>query len=77
MNNDVLIDGGNVADGSLVVNYLKDQGVDDIGGIPDVLDAFMVEKIVDSGFLTDSNISGEFSDKAISERAVYQADNKH
>ena len=86
--NDILIDGGNADDGQAVVNYLTNQGVDDlelliathphedhIGGIPAVLDAFKVEKIVDSGYFTDSKISGTYKTKAESEGAVYQADN--
>lgn len=88
-NQDVLIDGGNVADGSTVVNYLKAQGVDDIelliathphedhiGGLPAVLDAFKVEKIVDSGYNTDSNISSTYQAKLKAEGAIYEADNK-
>ncbi|MTV47720.1 MBL fold metallo-hydrolase [Heliobacillus mobilis] len=54
--NDILIDGGNRADGQKVVDYLKAQGVDDleaviathphedhIGGLPDVLQAYQVD----------------------------------
>ena len=60
---DILIDAGNRADGSTVVNYLRKQGVDDIelliathphedhiGGIPDVLNMYEVENIIDSGY---------------------------
>jgi len=78
--NDILIDGGNRADGPLVVNYLQGQEVDDIelliathphedhiGGLPDVLDAFVVEKIIDSGYLTGSSISRTFEAKAKAE----------
>jgi len=52
-NNDILIDGGNTADGSTVVNYLRKQNVDDIelliathphedhiGGLPAVFNCF-------------------------------------
>ena len=55
---DILIDGGNVADGSDVVAYLRSQNVDDIelmicthahedhvGGLTDVLKAFEVEQV--------------------------------
>ncbi|WP_129600694.1 ComEC/Rec2 family competence protein [Anaerophilus nitritogenes] len=54
----MLIDAGNNADGDLVVNYLKEQGVekldyvvgthpheDHIGGLDDVIDNFNIEKI--------------------------------
>lgn len=66
-NYDILIDGGNNSDGSLVVNYLKNQNVDDIeiliathshedhiGGLDDVLKAFRVERIIDSGEAADT-----------------------
>lgn len=60
--NDVLIDAGDNSKGPVVVSYLKNQGVDDIelmiathmhadhiGGLDDVLAAFMVESVVDNG----------------------------
>lgn len=60
---DILIDAGNRADGATVVSYLRNQGVDDIelliathphedhiGGIPDVLNMYEVENIIDSGY---------------------------
>ncbi|CCO08288.1 ComEC/Rec2 family competence protein [Desulforamulus hydrothermalis] len=87
-NQDILIDGGNMADGPLVVNYLKAQGVDDIelliathphedhiGGLPVVFDAFVVEKVIDSGYFATSQISKLYQDKAKAEQAVYEADN--
>ena len=87
-NNDVLIDGGNEADGSTVVNYLKNEGVDDIelliathphedhiGGLPSVLDAFEVEEIIDSGKTADSKIYKEYAADAKAEGAVWQQDN--
>lgn len=59
---DILIDGGNNADGETVVNYLKQLKTDDIeimvathphedhiGGLDNVLKAFKVETIIDSG----------------------------
>lgn len=73
-NNDILIDGGNVADGPLVVSYLKAQGVDDIelmiathphedhiGGLPYVLSAFVVKEILDSGKMEETSVSEAFS----------------
>jgi len=59
---DILIDGGNNSDGQLVVDYLNNLGTDDIeimvathvhedhvGGLDEVLKAFEVETIIDSG----------------------------
>jgi len=87
-NNDILIDGGNKADGSTVVNYLKNEGVDDIelliathphedhiGGLPGVLDAFKVEKIIDSGGTAVTKIYQEYTAKVKAEGAVLQQDN--
>lgn len=85
---DVLIDGGNVADGTVVVSYLKAQGVDDIdlliathphedhlGGLPAVLDTFKVEQIIDSGYPVKTDIYTTYSSKAKAEKAIWQADN--
>lgn len=57
-----LIDGGNREDGQAIVNYLKEHGVrelslvisthpheDHIGGLKEVLEAFPVKQIIDSG----------------------------
>ncbi|NLD46481.1 MAG: MBL fold metallo-hydrolase [Clostridiaceae bacterium] len=87
-NKDILIDGGNVSDGSLVVNYLKKQNVDDIelliathphedhiGGLPDVLDAFIIEQILDSGYAATTNIYKEYSSKAQAEGCTWISDN--
>jgi competence protein ComEC len=86
--NDILIDGGNVGDGQTVCNYLKAQGVDDIellivthphedhiGGLPTILDAYRVEKIVDSGKTTESSIYNTYQAKVKTEGAVYESDN--
>lgn len=86
--NDILIDAGNKADGPTVVNYLKNEGVDDIelliathphedhiGGIPAVLDAFKIEEIIDSGKSADSDIFDEYAAKAKAEGSTWQADN--
>lgn len=88
-NNDILIDAGNEADGPLVIDYLKKQDVDDIelliathphedhiGGIPAVLNVFEVEKIVDSGYVADSQIYREYKAAVQNEGAVYQEDNR-
>lgn len=87
-NNDILIDAGNRADGPLVVNFLKTQGVDDIelliathphedhiGGLPDVLDAFVVESILDSGYAATTAIYKEYSSKAQAEACTWVSDN--
>lgn len=74
---DVLIDAGNVQDGPTVVNYLKEHGVDDldlliathphedhIGGIPDVLKAFTVKEILDSGKTSSSQTYKKYANQA-------------
>jgi len=87
-NNDILIDGGNVADGPLVVDYLTKQGVDDIelliathphedhiGGLPDVLNAFRVEKVIDSGKSATSKIYNTYAATVKAEGCTYEQDN--
>lgn len=86
--NDILIDAGNKADGPTVVNYLQNEGVDDIelliathphedhiGGIPAVLDAYIIEEIIDSGKTADSDIYKEYAAKAKAEGTSWQPDN--
>lgn len=88
-NNDILIDAGNRSDGPTVVSYLRAQGVDDIelliathphedhiGGIPDVMDAFVVEKVLDSGYYSDTAICKQYKSKVAAEDCVYQADSR-
>ncbi len=86
---DILIDAGNKEDGPQVVNYLKNQGVDDIelliathphedhiGGIPAVLDAFKIEKIIDSGRQADTNTFILYQEKVKAENAIWNSNNK-
>lgn len=85
---DILIDGGNVADGQTVVDYLRGRSVDDIelliathphedhiGGLPVVLDIFKVKRIIDSGATAGSGIYKEYSAKAAAEGALWEPDN--
>ncbi len=64
---DMVIDGGNNEDGPFVVDYIKRQGVDTIellvashahedhiGGLDDVLEAFPVKTVIDSGEVKDT-----------------------
>lgn len=83
--NDILIDAGSSEYGSKVVNYLKNQGVDDIelliashphqehiGGIPAVLDAFDVLKIIDNGEESPNNTYKRYNYKAEREASIRQ-----
>ena len=87
-NNDILIDAGNKSDGSTVVNYLKNQNVDDIelliathphedhiGGLPDVFNAFQIEKVVDSGKSATSKIYSVYEAAITAEGCNYEQDN--
>jgi hypothetical protein len=73
---DVLIDGGDSDQGSKVVGYLQNQGVDDIelmiathphadhvGGLISVLDAYVVEEVWDPGFDYTTTTYQEFLTK--------------
>ncbi|NLX01353.1 MAG: MBL fold metallo-hydrolase [Syntrophomonadaceae bacterium] len=86
-NNDVLIDGGNAADGSTVVNYLRSQNVDDIelliathphedhiGGLPAVLNAFVVEQIIDSGKAASTKTYSNYAAAAQAEGCHWEED---
>lgn len=86
--NDILIDGGNVADGPAVVDYLKAQGVDDIelmvathphedhiGGLSDVLSAFRIDQIIDSGKDASTKTYRTYAAGAKAEGCTWLADN--
>lgn len=85
--NDILIDGGNVADGQAVVNFLRNRSVDDIelliathphedhiGGLPAVLEAFEVKRIIDSGATAGTGIYKEYAAKAAAEGVPWEPD---
>lgn len=70
---DVLIDGGNNADGELVVNYLKSLGTDDIelivathphedhiGGLDTVINYFDIEKIIKPDLAENTQTNKDF-----------------
>lgn len=82
--NDVLIDAGDNNKGSVVVSYLKNQGVDDIelmiathmhadhiGGLDDVLAAFMVEAVVDNGMSADTATYRDYRAAVLAEGCRY------
>lgn len=84
---DILIDGGNNADGPSIVQYLKNQGVDDIelmiathphedhiGGLDNVLAAFKVDEIIDSGTPATSETYRDYISAVEAEKAEYLSD---
>jgi beta-lactamase superfamily II metal-dependent hydrolase len=84
---DILIDAGNNADGEAVIEYLKEMKVDDIeimvathnhedhiGGLDDVLAAFEVEKIIDSGAEGTTKTYQDYRAAVEAEEASYQED---
>jgi len=85
---DILIDAGDVSDGPAVVDYLRRQGMDGeidlliathphrdhIGGIPDVLEAFLVKEVIDSGLVVDSKIFESYKESVVAEGSSWAAD---
>lgn len=84
---DILIDAGNNDDGDLVVDYLKKLGTDDIeimvathphadhiGGLDDVLAAFDIENIIDSGKPAETKTYKDYWNAVQLEHANYQED---
>jgi len=84
---DILIDAGNNNDGASVVDYLKKLNTDDIeilvathphedhiGGLDDVLAAFKVENIIDSGKTATTNAYKDYWSAVQNEKSNYQAD---
>jgi competence protein ComEC len=70
---DIIIDGGNDEDGPYIVEYLKGLGTDDIelmiathphldhvGGLDDVLEAFEVKAVIDSGISSSFGIYQDY-----------------
>ncbi|NPV90158.1 MAG: hypothetical protein HPY50_05225 [Firmicutes bacterium] len=86
--NDILIDAGTRGDSSTVLNYLRDQGVDDIellvvtstreehfGGVPSVLEYYKVERVIDNGFQDDTLFYQDYRQKISSKGIKWEADN--
>lgn len=87
--NDILIDAGNTSDGSEVVNYLKNNGMDSdielliathpdadhIGGLPAIYDAFEVKETIESGMAKDTNVYRNFSAAAQNIGDSWDSDN--
>lgn len=83
---DILIDAGDKSHGDEVVNYLKSQGVDDlelaigthahadhIGGMPEVFEAYEVERYIDSGTVATTQIYKKVMADVAAEECLYNA----
>lgn len=84
---DILIDTGDKSHGNEVVNYLKKAGVDDlelvigthahadhIGGMPEVFEAYKVERYIDSGTVADTVIYKTVMTDVAAEGCTYSED---
>lgn len=84
---DILIDAGDKSHGDEVVSYLRKAGVDDlelvigthshadhIGGLPEVFEAFRIDRYIDSGTATDTVIYKTVTGAVAKEGCQYSAD---
>lgn len=84
---DILINGGSQADGSTVIKYLQDQKVDDIellvatypdensiGGLPAVLKAYKIDKVIDSGETAGTQAYADYIAAVKAEGCEFNAD---
>ncbi|MFX4261145.1 stalk domain-containing protein [Pelotomaculum propionicicum] len=87
--NDILIDAGNPSDGPTVINYLKNNGMDEdlelviathphadhIGGLPPIYYAFNVIKTIDSGMYADTSMYENYLYLSQNEGKYWEVDN--
>jgi competence protein ComEC len=84
---DILIDGGNNDDGEFIVDYLMELGTDNIelmiathphldhvGGLDDVLNAFDVKAVIDSGHSSVAGTYQDYMNAVIGEEAILLED---